>query len=325
MANELRTGAGTGNVVYAHVFNAASRLWNGSAFEAYDSSSYPDYDIATTEQGTSGVYVGNFPTGITDSGIYEIFYYIRQGGSSAEGDPICGVGSVNWDGSSSVPSSGSVSGEMSGSDFYDYVIRTFKRTDKSVEAYEAINEAISEIRREIRTSREETETSFTDTISALGDYRLDLESDFSSFVSDVFIRDSGDGYYLTPISKEMYDNKYGKWGTGSSERDRPRDYCVFGGQVLLGPIPDSTAYTYVLSYTSDEAILVTSATVSVPFTKTNYREILKHGVLFRLHGLVENDDQAGKYKAFWDNGLQAIERKERRNRRPLLVTVYRDC
>jgi len=322
MANELSTGAGTGNTVYAHVLNSAKRRWNGSAFEAYDSSSYPDYTITMSEQGISGVYVGDFPSGITDSGVYEIYYYI---GSGSEGDPIAGVGSVDWDGSSVSSSSDSVSGEMSGSDFYSYVIRTFKRTDKSVEAYDAINESISEIRREIRTSREEAETAFTDTISTLGEYRLDLESDFSSFVSDVYIRDSGNGFYLTPISKEIYDNKYGKWGTQSSERGRPRHYCVFGGQVLLGPVPDSTSYTYVLSYTSDEAILVTSSTLSVPFTKTDYREILKHGVLFRLYAMVENDIQEEKYRNKWLEGLEKIDRKERRNRRAVRVTVYRDC
>jgi hypothetical protein len=325
MANELSTGAGTGNTVYAHVLNSAKRRWNGTAFEVYSSSNYPNYTIAMTEQGISGVYVGDFPSGVTDSGSYEIYYYIRQDVSPAEGDPVAGVGSVTWDGSSATTEGETVSGELSGSSWYSYLIRTFKRTDKSVEAFDATNEAIAEIRREIRTAREEKETALTDQISTLGEYKMDLESDFSSFVSDIFIRDSGDGYYLIPISKTMFDNLYSKWGTGSSERGRPRHYCVFSGQILVGPIPDSTAYTYVISYTKDDGVLVTSVSASVPFTKPDYREILKFGALWRMFKLVENDDQAAQYKGLWDDGLMKIERKERHNRRPFVSVAYRDC
>lgn len=324
MANELRIAQGTGSAIYAHIVNAAARRWNGTSFEVYSSGNYPNYDIPMTEQGTSGVYVGNFPTGITDSGTYEIFYYIQTGGSAAEGDPVAGVGSIVWDGSEAVSSAPSVSGELSASDWEAYVLRTFKRTDKTTELYDATNEAIAEIRRSIRTSREEKETAITDAISTLGDYKMDLETDFGMMVSDVFIRGSGDGYYLTPISKSMFDNLYSKWGTGSSERGRPRHYCLFAGQILVGPIPDSINYTYVISYTKDDHVLVTASTVSVPFTTTDYREILKHGVLWRLYGLVENDDQAGKYKAFWDQELVGIDTKERRNRSELIVTSYRD-
>lgn len=325
MANELRIGTGSGSTVYAHVVNSASRRWNGSSFEVYSSSNYPNYDIAMTEQGSSGVFVGDFPTGITDAATYEVFYYVQIGGSPAEGDPIAGVGRIQWDGSGVTDDDEeTVSGEMAATDFADYVIRTFKRTDKTTELYDAINESIAEIRRKIRTSREEKETTVTDSITTLGEYKMDVESDFGMFVSDVFIRDSGDGYYLTPISKAMFDNLYSKWGTDASERDRPRHYCLFAGQILVGPVPDSINYTYVISYTKENYGTVTAATTSVPFTKLDYREILKHGCLWRLYALVENDDQAGKYKAFWDTGLSEIETKERRNRRSFVATAYRD-
>lgn len=325
MSGELRIGGPTGATIYAHIFNASSRLWNGSSFEAFSSANYPNYDISLSEQGSSGAFVGDFPSAITDEAIYEIFYYIQDGGSPAEGDPFAGSGSVDWDGSALTVSPGSVVGEMSGSDFYDYVIRTFKRTDKSTEVYDAINESIAEIRRTIRTAREETETDTTDTISVLGDYRIDVESDFGMFVSDVFIRDSSNGEYLVPISKSLFDILYSRWGTAASERDRPRNYCLFGNQILLGPVPDVTSYTYVVSYTKENYGAVSSVTTSVPFTKLDYREILKHGVLWRLYKLVENDDQAGAYKAFWDNELLQIETKEKRNRSSGFIAMqYRD-
>lgn len=324
MANEIRAIGPSGNTLYAHVINSSSRRWNGSSFEAYASANYGNYTIVLTEDGSSGVYVGDFPSGITDSGTYEVIAYLQQGASAAEGDPIAWTGSIAWDGSSVSSGDATVSGEKSASDFYAYVLRTFKRTDKSTEAYEAMNESIAEIRRKIRMSREETETSITDTIDTLGQYKLDLESDFGMFASDVFIRDSSEGYYLTPIGKGMFDAKYSKWGNDASERSKPIHYCVFGNQILLGPVPDKTSYTYVISYTKANYGAITSASTSVPYTKLDYREILKHGVLWRLFALVENDEQSGKYKALWDNGLFDIERKERRNRPQVMACRYGD-
>lgn len=326
MSNELRAVAPAGNTVEAHILNPSARLWNGSAFEAYSSGNYPDYAVTMTEQGSSGVYVGSFPTAISDAGDYEVIYYLRSDPSvSAEGDQVVGTGTIKWDGSAVVTEEDASVGEMSGTNWLAYILRTFKRTDKTEEVFDATNAAVAEIRRKFRTARDEKETAMTDTIDTLGEYKLDVESDFGMAVSDVFVRGSNNGFYLTPISKSRYDDLYGKWGTGSSQRGLPRDYCLFGGQVLLGPIPDSIDYVYVQSYGRARLTPADEDSSAIPYTTDDYKEIMGYGVLWRLYKLVENDDQAGAYKALWDDGLDQIKTLERRNRRVTTIVAYTDC
>lgn len=324
MAGELRIPAATGGTVYAHILNTSSRRWNGSSFEAYASGNYPNYRITMTEQGSSGLYAGDFPIGITDSGEYGIIYYLQDGGSAAEGDPVVGSGTVDWDGSGIADDEDSAAGEVSGANWLTYVLRDFKRTDKNDEVFDKTNAAIAEIRRTIATARDEHETSTTDTISSLGDYRLDLESDHGLFVSEIFIRDEDDGRTLFPISKFRYDMLYGRWGTASRFRDTPQHYCIFGGQILLGPVPDSTDYTYVVSYSRGNLTPVTANSVAIPFTTEDYKEILLHGVLWRLFKSVENDDQAGQYLALWEKGLIQIRNRELLNKPVVRHVAYND-
>lgn len=326
MSGELRIATSTGSTVYGLIYNASSRVWDGSSFVAYSSGSYPDYVVSVTENGSSGVYIGDFPSGISDAGSYEIIYYVEiNAPTAAEGDPFAGAGRISWDGSAITDDEDTDAGEVSASDWETHIVRTFKRTDKSTDLFEFTNAAIAEIRRKFRTSRDEKETPLTDTISTLGEYKLDLESDTGLLISDIFVRDSGNGQQLDRISKSLYDALYGKWGTGNSERGLPCHYCIFGGQVLLGPVPDSIDYVYVISYSQANLASVTSASTAVPFTTRDYKEILSWGVLWRLFSLVENDDQTGKYKAFWDDGLDQIETRERRNRQGVTIVAQRDC
>lgn len=324
MSGELRIAYASGASVYGHVLNVSSQRWNGSAFETYVSGNYPTYTNITTEQGSSGVYVGDFPVGVGDAGEYEIIFYLQEGASPAEGDPVTGTGTINWDGDSISAEEDVAEGEATGLDWEAYVLRVFKRTDKQAELFDATNAAIAEIRRKFTTQRDEKETATTDTIATLGEYRLDLESDFGLAVSDVFIRDEGDGRHLTAISKQRYDQLYGIWGTSTSGRGTPEHYCLFGGQILLGPVPDRTDYTYVVSYGRGNLAPITIASLAVPYTTEDYKEILRDGTLWRLYKLIGNDDQAGAYKAFWDNGLDQMANRERRNRRETIVVAYHD-
>lgn len=98
MAKEIRAAAPTGRVVYAHVLDSTGKRWNGTAFETYASGNYSTYVIALTEQGASGVYLGDFPAAITSGGAYDFFAYLRVGGSNVEGDPVVGEGNINWSG-----------------------------------------------------------------------------------------------------------------------------------------------------------------------------------------------------------------------------------
>src|SRR6266850_7041705 len=248
MSGELRAITATGSAVYSHILNRSSRIWSGIIFEVYNSGNYPAYSVPLVEQGLSGVYIGNFPVTISDEDTYEIIHYVRLGGSPTEGDPVIGTSTVKWDGAGLAAIEDVVAGEMSGVNWEAYVLRSFKRTDKRSELFEATNASIAEIRRRFRTSRDEKETVITDTIDTLGEYKLNVESDFGLMISDVYLRDPANGAFLTKITKARYDEKYGRWGTSAAERNIPREYCLFGGQILLGPIPDSVNYVYVISY-----------------------------------------------------------------------------
>src|SRR3990167_7755775 len=154
MSNEIR-GVSTSGTLYARIMNSSGQIWNGTTFEAYTAANYANYDIAMTEQGNSAVYVANFPTTITTGGTYEYYVHRQSGASPAEGDPITGTGNIDWSGTISITAS---SAAMTGSDFYSYLLRRgFKRTDKSAEAFEAITDAIQEMRRRFMFDEAETE------------------------------------------------------------------------------------------------------------------------------------------------------------------------
>ena len=105
MASELQLAYGTtGSTLYAVVRNATGSVWNtaGAAFEAYSGANWTDYDVALTEQGSSGYYAGTFPAGITSAGVYPVEVRLRAGGSPAVTDTVVGTGVVEWDGSAVV-------------------------------------------------------------------------------------------------------------------------------------------------------------------------------------------------------------------------------
>ncbi len=104
MSSELIISSpATGLTVYAHVINQSGNYWNGTAFEAYTAGNYANYGTSLTENGSSGVYVGSFPTGITISGNYSVVYYSQAGGSPAQGtDTVIGSDTINWNGITTV-------------------------------------------------------------------------------------------------------------------------------------------------------------------------------------------------------------------------------
>lgn len=84
----------SGQTLYFTVHDSSGQLWNGSAFEAFNSANWATYVIAFTEQGTSGYYKGSFPAGIS-AGKYTCVFYP----SSTYGDTTIGNSQIYWDGS----------------------------------------------------------------------------------------------------------------------------------------------------------------------------------------------------------------------------------
>lgn len=105
MANELQVIHTTGKTVYANIISGngadVGKIWSvsGSAFEAYSTANFGNYDIALTEQGTaSQIFLGTFDTNIT-TGLYFIQFREQAGGSPAESDDIIGTETLTWNGS----------------------------------------------------------------------------------------------------------------------------------------------------------------------------------------------------------------------------------
>lgn len=212
---------------------------------------------------------------------------------------------------------------MTGANFSAYVLRVFKRTNYSTEVYEAITDALRDMKRRFDYDEAKTEKDTTDTISVLGDYRIALEGDFGHFLSAVVLIDGTFGYTLNKISKKEYDRKYTGFGTSASARGRPKDFCIFGENILLGPVPDQTSYVYKQSYADSDLASYDSDSVSIPFTN-KFRETTRWGTLQRLYSdILKNDDQAAKFGTLYENGLRIIERTIDRDRKVTVQTRFR--
>ena len=307
MAREIRGVSSTGTL-YARILNSAGLWWNGSSFEAYATASYSTYDVAMTEQGNSGVYVADFPSGITTSGTYECYVHRQLGASPAEADPVVNTCKVDWSGTASISAA---SGAMTGSEFYEYMLRAgFKRTDKATEAYEAITDAIQIMRRRFGFSEAETDTGTTDSISTLGDYKLTLESDFGLLISVLLLNGTSYGKPLTKLSKAEFDELYPSSSLGTY-KGYPDHFCIYAEQIYLGPVPDSVSYTYRVNY-SKRAGTVTSSTSGVPFTNV-YRDVLCDLVQALLYKGLQEYEAATFYKQAFEDEFFLATRKERIN------------
>jgi hypothetical protein len=311
MAREIRGVAGTGNTLYARVMNRAGLWWNTStsAFEAYTAANWANYRIAMTEQGSSGVYVADFPSAIQTSGTYYYYVHVQAGGSAAEGDVILNTGTVDWTGSSSI--SGVASGAMSGSDFRDYIVdeKGFTRDDEDDTIYAAITDAIQIMRRRFEFDEAEVEQRSTDTISVLGDFKLNIETNLGLLLG-VILEDGTTAVPLKRISKRKFDRLYADINV-TADRGYPEHYCVFAGQVYIGPIPDSTSYYYRKTF-STRGGTVTSSTSGVPFTNL-YRDVLADLVLAQIYDALEEFDKSDRYFAKFEAGFKDAVRRERRN------------
>lgn len=323
MANEFKIPSQTGLNIYSQILSPSAQRWNNSLlqFETYAAGNYANYSIALTEQGSSGAYVGSFPTTITTAGDYEIFYYRRLGGSPAQGDIVIGTGIIKWNGSSAV--SGSVPNAMTGSEWLAYVLRVFKRTDKNTEVYEETGEVIREIRRRLSIGQDEQESTPTDTISALGDYRIETDDNLSLFVSDVVVLDGTDSQQLVRISKSEFDYLYPNPGATGVYKSKPLHYCIFADMIHLGPVPDRTTYQYKVSMNIDDYAAITSSTTAVPYSN-KYKNMLRAGVLKRVFEGVEKYDTAQYWDAQFERFFAQLVDKEEHNRDAVHVQKYND-
>jgi len=102
MAAYLKTQYSSGLTIYAIIRNASNQVWNGSNFESFNASNYGDYDVALAEQGNTGFYVVEFPSGIAAStSKYTYSLHVTES-SPAHGDQGITIGEIGWDGSDEI-------------------------------------------------------------------------------------------------------------------------------------------------------------------------------------------------------------------------------
>jgi hypothetical protein len=212
---------------------------------------------------------------------------------------------------------------MTGSEFATYVKRKFKRTDKDTELYDAATDTI--LLMQVKFAPEDfKEEAYVSGISSVGEYQIGLPDDFGHIIGTASIIDTADDEYYCPlkkISKQKYDELYSDrlyTDTNKMHTAVPQHFCIYAGQIYLGPVPDKTTYQIQINYSTETTSEVTSSTDPVPFTsELRHRNVLRNGVLFELHDGLENFEEAAYYKQLFLDGLNDIIKQERANIAPI--------
>lgn len=208
--------------------------------------------------------------------------------------------------------------KMSGSELHDYIVRTFKRTDKTAEVYDAITDTVMDMCEEFGFEENKVEAYTAVGISALGDYKIDLPDDFGHLLGDVRWTDQDDSGTLNKLSKQQFNEKFPEQDCDDPDDGEPTDYCIFRKQLLIGPVPDRTTYEYQIDYAKFLADPVTSVSSDVMFTD-NARECVKFGALARLYEVMEEWDNADRYSQKYDLELAEFVAREKKNTRAIFA------
>jgi hypothetical protein len=102
MADEITHNAETGLTLYACRFlvNGNVFLSNPATNEVWGTGGRDadDYDVALTEEDSSGHYKGDFASGgAIPAGHYYVVVYLQTGANPADGDAAIAQGSIDWD------------------------------------------------------------------------------------------------------------------------------------------------------------------------------------------------------------------------------------
>lgn len=211
--------------------------------------------------------------------------------------------------------------KMTGAEFAAYVKREFKRTDKDTELFECVTETLINIRTRFPFDDFKTEAYTSDGIDSLGDYRLDLPSDFGHIISVRVLEDGNLHDPLIKLGKAQFDDMYPHPNDSDVITGVPTHFCVYNKQILLGNVPDDITYLYEISYSTEPAVEIDTNTSEVDFTD-RYREVLKAGTLERLYETLGDDNLAIKWKALYEEGIARMIEREMNNADGLIQQEY---
>lgn len=204
---------------------------------------------------------------------------------------------------------------MTGAELLAYVKRSFKRTDKDDEIYEAMTDVVADVRIQLKTE-DYKEEAFIGGVAALGDYKVAVPLDFQHLIGDVTVVDDGNCVKtLEKISKQAYDRLYGDRlhsAVADSTSGFPIHYCIYAQQIFLGPVPDSTSYVYQINYTTELYTAITASTDPVPFSEM-HRTMLRAGILAEVYAGVEFFDESNYWREIYRSELLKLNSLDANN------------
>ena len=205
--------------------------------------------------------------------------------------------------------------ELTISNLYTYVLRTFKRTDKSSEFIDFYNDTVRDIasRRPFGNYKFQ---SYVSLVEGQEDYILPCDLEFLIHpVKYIEGSSSNDyGWPLNKISKQEYDERYiNPNRTSPSNTSQPKEYCVYSRSILVGPIPNSDAANgglLEMDWSKKPATL--SGDNDSPLLCVTWKEILKYGILFRLYDSMEQFDIGDMWRKKYEDPLIGLPKMIRR-------------
>jgi hypothetical protein len=212
---------------------------------------------------------------------------------------------------------------MTGAEFLAYVKRYFKRTDKDTELYEAMRDAIMEMRLNFDYDENKVEA-YSVSLATVGDYKVDLPSDFQRMTGAVrCYEDETNAKTLIKVSKARFDDLYPNPNDSDTVTAFPTHYCIYGQQMLVGHPVDKATYTIEFSYATEDEDDIESTTESVPFTD-RYRVCLRYGVLKHLFIGLDDDEKAAKYSQLFEQEQSRAIALETGNSSAVAAVEYSD-
>ncbi len=208
---------------------------------------------------------------------------------------------------------------MTGLQTLNYILQTFKRTDKNAEIYTALADTIMDMRSRMISDDFSAVSAALTGISAVGDYELTLPTDFGHLIGDVLIKDTAsDDVYLplNKIVKTEWDVKYNQalsTSAGNRLTGTPMEYCFFAGKIYLGSPVDKLTYEFKINYTTEDLPTYTDVTAAIPFTD-QFREVVKAGTLQRMFREVGNYPESDIWGSVYIDGVMNIIENDDFNR-----------
>lgn len=109
MANEISYDEKTGLALYMCRFQPGGNVFltDGASDEVWGAgpNDADNYDVAMTENGSGGHYVGNFDGASIAAGLYPVVVYLRATGVPIDSDIAIGRSEMHWDGSAEINAS----------------------------------------------------------------------------------------------------------------------------------------------------------------------------------------------------------------------------